>query len=84
MKMLEHVEEGLIRQRFEIDMMQYGFMLECGTTDAIFIVRQLQEKHLMLTSPSTWPSFTLRRNHLIVYFKISSGWQCPCLEQTSG
>ena len=54
MKMLEHVEEGLIRQRVEIDEMQYGFMLGCGTTDAIFIVRQLswlQEKHLIAKKP---------------------------------
>ena len=42
MKMLEHVEDGLIGQRVEIDEMQCGFMLGCGTTDAIFIVRQLQ------------------------------------------
>ena len=47
MKMLEHVEEGLIRQRVEIDEVQCGFMLGCGTTDAIFIVHQLQEKHLI-------------------------------------
>ena len=51
MKMLEHVEAGLIRQRFEIDEMQCGFMLECGTTDAIFIVRQLDEKHLIANKP---------------------------------
>ena len=51
MKMLEHVEEGLIRQRVEIDEMQCGFMLGCGTTDAIFIVRQQQEKHLMANKP---------------------------------
>ena len=83
--MLEHVEEGLIRQRVEIDVMQCGFMLGCGTTDAIFIVRQLQEKHLIANKPrSALPSFTLRRKHLIVYIKISSGWQCPRLEQTSG
>ena len=37
MKILEHVEEGLFRQRVEIDEMQCGFMLGCGTTDAIFI-----------------------------------------------
>ena len=44
MKMLEHVEEGLIRQRVEIDEMQCDFMLVgCGTTDAILIVPQLQE-----------------------------------------
>ena len=34
MKMLEHVEEGLIRQRVVIDEMQCGFMLGCGTTSA--------------------------------------------------
>ena len=51
MKMLEHVEEGLIRHRVEIDEMQCGFMLECGTTDAIFIVRQLQEKQLIAGKP---------------------------------
>ena len=46
MKVLEPVVEGLITQRVEIDEMQCGFMSGRGTTDAIFIVRQLQEKHL--------------------------------------
>ena len=45
MKMLEHVEEGLIRQRVEIDELQCGFILGCGgTTDAILIVRGLSVK----------------------------------------
>ena len=47
MKMLEHVEEGLIGQRVEIDEMQCCFMLGRGTTDALFIVRQLHENHLI-------------------------------------
>ena len=51
MKMLEHMKEGLIRQRVETDEMQCGFMLGCGTTDAILIVRQLQEKHLIANRP---------------------------------
>ena len=68
MKMLEHVEEGLIRQSVEIEEMKCGFLLGCGTTDAtgtlnhnqnktkkttdaIFIVRQLQEKHLISNKP---------------------------------
>ena len=51
MKVLEHVVAGIIRQRVEIDEMQCGFMSGRGTTDAIFIVRQLQEKHLAANKP---------------------------------
>ena len=51
MKVLEHVVEGLIRQRVEIDEMQCGFMSGRGSTNAIFIVRQPQEKHLAANKP---------------------------------
>ena len=51
MKVLERVVESLIRQRVEIDEMQCGFMSGRGTTDARFIVRQLQEKHLTAYKP---------------------------------
>ena len=84
MKMLEHVDEVIIRQRVEIDEMQCGFMLGCGTTDAIFIVRQLQEKHLIVNKPIYMAYVYLEKKDLIVYIKISSGWQCPRVEQTSG
>ena len=47
MKGLERVVEGFIRQRVVINDMQCGFMQGRGTTDAIFILRQLQEKHLV-------------------------------------
>ena len=47
MKVLERVVEGFIRQRVVINDMQCGFMQGRGTTDAIFILRQLQEKHLV-------------------------------------
>ena len=51
MKVSERVVEGLIRQRVEIDEMQCGFMSGRGTTDATFIVHQLQEKHLAANKP---------------------------------
>ena len=46
MKVLERVIEKRIRSRVEVSDMQFGFMPGKGTTDAIFIVRQLQEKYL--------------------------------------
>ena len=76
MKVLERVVEGLIRQRVEIDEMQCGFMSGRGTTDAIFIVRQLQEKHLAANKP-LYMAFSLTwKKHLIVFHGMSSGGRC--------
>jgi len=44
MKVVKRIFEDRIRQQFDIDDMQFGFMKGKGTTDAIFIVRQMQEK----------------------------------------
>ena len=46
MKVLERIVDGLIRQLVPIDDSQFGFVPGGGTTDAIFVVRQLQEKYL--------------------------------------
>ena len=46
MKIMERVLERRLREKLNIDEMQFGFMPGRGTTDAIFIVRQLQEKYL--------------------------------------
>ena len=46
MKVLERVLEVKVRRIVKIDDMQFGFMAGKGTTDAIFIVRQMQEKYL--------------------------------------
>ena len=43
---MERVIVTIIRDRISIDNMQFGFMPGHGTTDAIFILRQLQEKYL--------------------------------------
>ena len=46
MKILERIVDGLIRQLVSIDDSQFGFVPGRGTTHAIFVVRQLQEKYL--------------------------------------
>ena len=46
MKILERIVDSLIRQLVSIDDSQFGFIPGRGTTDAIFVVRQLQEKYL--------------------------------------
>ena len=46
MKILERIVDSLIRQLVSIDNSQFGFVPGRGTTDAIFDVRQLQEKYL--------------------------------------
>jgi hypothetical protein len=51
MKFLERVTEHLLRGKVTINNMQFGFMAGRGTTDAIFIVRQLQEKLLAANKP---------------------------------
>ena len=43
LKVFERVIEARLRKVVKIDSMQFGFMRGIGTTDAIFIVRQLQE-----------------------------------------
>ena len=45
MKVLERVLEKWIRCQVSIDNMQFGFMPGKGTTDAILIMRKVQEKH---------------------------------------
>ena len=46
MKILERIVDSLIRQLVSIDNSQFCFVPGRGTTDAIFVVRQLQEKYL--------------------------------------
>ena len=46
MKILERIVDGLIRQLLSVDDSHFGFIPGRGTTDAIFVVRQLQEKYL--------------------------------------
>ena len=51
MKLLERVLDSFIREMVDIDAMQFGFVPGHGTTDAIFIIRQLQEKYIAANKP---------------------------------
>jgi len=44
MKVVNRIFEHIIHHQVDIDDMQFGFMKGKGTIDAIFIVRQMQEK----------------------------------------
>ena len=46
MKILERIADDLIRQLVSINDSQFGFLPGRGTTDTIFVARQLQEKYL--------------------------------------
>ena len=56
MIILERIVDGLIRQLVSIYNSQFGFVPGRGTTDTIFVVRQLQEKYLAANKRhySTW------------------------------
>ena len=45
LKIAERVREMLIRTRVQVDEKQFGFMTGKGTTDIIFIVRQMMERN---------------------------------------
>ena len=45
MKIVERVLERRIRESVNIDSMQFGFMPGRGTTDALFVVRRMQEEY---------------------------------------
>ena len=51
MKVLERVLDTHIREKVTIDKLQFGFVPGRGTTDAIFTVRQLQEKFRAVKIP---------------------------------
>ena len=46
LKIMEHIIEDFIQNIVNIDNMQFGFMPGHGTTDTIFILRQIQEAYI--------------------------------------
>ena len=64
MKVRERVLEKMIRCQVPIDNMQFGIMPGKGTTDVIFIMRQVQEKH-QANKKTLYYAFVDLENHLI-------------------
>ena len=48
-KVTERIAASLIRQVVTIDESQFGLVPDRGTTDAIFVIPQLQEKYLTVS-----------------------------------
>ena len=46
MKMFQKIVERRLRKLITVNNMQFGFRPGKGTTDAVFIIQQLQEKHI--------------------------------------
>ena len=70
-KLLEHslmipekVLDTRLRNIIHIDNMQFGFSQGKGTTDAMFVIRQVQEKRLEKKRRSSWLSLTSKM-HII-------------------
>ena len=63
MKALQRVIERRVKNIVKIDSMQFGFMAGKSTTDAIFIVRQLQEEYLA-RNKELWMAFGIWRKLL--------------------
>ena len=68
MKTLERIVDGLIRHVVSIADLQSGFVPGRDTTNAIYVLRQLQKK----CQAFIWPSWTQK----IALGKLSVGGRC--------
>jgi len=53
MKVTERVFDRRIREKVKVNTMQFGFLPVKGITDAVFTVRQMQEKYGVKDRSST-------------------------------
>ena len=58
LEIAERIIQKLVTKQVDIDKMQFRFIPECRTTNAIFILKQLQEKYVAIRS-SAWGCFMM-------------------------
>ena len=83
MKGIERVMQKIIRERVFINYMQFSLMPGWGTTDAIFILRQLQKNIWLRTRICTLLLLTLKR-HSIEFQEKLLGGSCENLALRNG
>jgi len=83
MKVIEKILEHRIRQQIEIDDMQFGFMKAKGTTDAIFMAREMQENFRVKGKKLYFGFVDLEKAFDKVPREVIS-WAMPKLELKSG
>ena len=95
MKVLERIVDGLIRHLVSIDDSQFGFIPGRGTTDAIFVVSQQQEKYLaankrlhgfrrpgegvVRSSGGRWENLVWRSGLWLVQGMYANAWSRICV-----
>ena len=70
MKIIERVLNSVIRSQVDINSMQFCFIPVWGTTDPIFIPRQLKEKHLGKRKPLYFAFVDLEKAFNVVPRKV--------------
>jgi len=74
--------DSFIRNMVDIDEMQFSYVPGRGSTDAIFIVRQLQEKHIAAKKPLYFAFVDLEKAFDRALVGIEKSWcggmGCPC------
>ena len=68
-EVFERVIENLLRDKVDIGSMQFGFLPGKGTTDAIFVVRQVQER-FMDKKKRSFLLLSISRKHLIEFLVL--------------
>ena len=94
MKLLERMLDSSIHQMVNIDEMQFAFVPGRGTTDAIFIVCQLQEKYIAAANSRVWTNRLCMSSRVcttmpgavcgsMVNTVMSSAWELVCIRALS-